>query len=148
MKKRIQLLILLTIGLVKLGIAQNDKVNTVSDLPKCVFDSTFNDTVYIKSEKEPIFNGGEENMFKFLGETVNYPARAKENNIKGRVVLRFIITKEGKVQNIEVLSKDSHELLNNAVIEGVKLFPLWKPAEQNGKPVNCYFVLPFLFNLK
>lgn len=148
MKKRIQLFILLTIGLVKLGTAQNNKLNTISDLPPiCIFDSTFNDTVYYRPEKEPIYEGGEENMFKFLAETVNYPAKAKENNIKGRVVLRFIITKEGKVQNIEVLSKDSHELLNNAVIEVVKLFPAWKPAEHNGKPVNGYFVLPFLFSL-
>ncbi len=118
------------------------------DTSVLTFDSTFNDWVYRDAEVAPEFPGGENNMYEFLGANTRYPAAAMKNSIQGRVVLRFIVTKKGKIEQITVVSKDSHPILNEEIIGVVKQMPNWTPAKIKNKPVNYYFVLPFLFNLE
>jgi len=84
---------------------------------------------------------------KWLYETIKYPAEAKEKGIKGKVILRFIVTSEGKVENVSVI-RGVDPLLDNEAVRAMNLCPEWIPGKMNGKPVNIYYSVPISFSLK
>jgi protein TonB len=98
------------------------------------------------AEQMPEFEGGTEEMMKFLQKNLNYPPVARENGIEGRVVLQFVVDKDGKISQVEVLKKLGWGLEEEAV-RVVKTMPPWKPGKQNGKPVIVRFTLPVVFRL-
>lgn len=98
------------------------------------------------AEQMPVFEGGEGEMMKFLEKNIDYPPVAKENGIEGRVVLSFIVDKDGNISNIEVMKKLGWGLEEEAV-RVVKKMPPWRPGKQNGKPVVVKFMLPIVFKL-
>ncbi|MES2726836.1 MAG: TonB family protein [Bacteroidota bacterium] len=105
--------------------------------------------ILLDAEVPPEFPGGEEKMYEYLSSAVDYPPMAKENNIEGRVVLRFAVMSDGTISGIQVINKP--ELgwgCEEAVIKAVKGMPKWSPGRQAGRPVPVYFTLPFLFNLQ
>jgi protein TonB len=72
---------------------------------------------------------------------------ARENGIEGRVVLQFVVDKDGKISNIEIVKKLGWGLEEEAT-RVVKTMPAWKPAKQNGKPVVLRMILPIVFKLQ
>ncbi len=97
-------------------------------------------------EEKASFIGGYEQFNKFLVNNIKYPEICKENQIEGTVVLKFIVDKYGKINNITV-AKHSDENLEKEVIRVLLKSPKWNPARQNGKAVAMYFYLPFDFKL-
>ena len=79
-------------------------------------------------------------------ERVVYPEVAKENEIEGRVVVMFKVTKEGKVTDIRTLDS-VHSELSAEVERVVRLSPRWKPARINGTAIDTYYTLPINFKL-
>ncbi len=102
--------------------------------------------VYTIVEVAPEFPGGEEARMKFLRDNIVYPIEARKKGIKGRVVLSFIVEKNGSITNIEVL-KSAHKLLDEEAIRVTKLMPAWKPAMQKDKPVSIKYSMPITFNI-
>jgi protein TonB len=98
------------------------------------------------AEQMPQFEGGQEEMMKYLQKNLNYPPVARENGIEGRVVLQFVVGTDGKISQIEVLKKLGWGLEEEAV-RVVKAMPPWRPGKQNGKPVYVKFTLPIVFKL-
>lgn len=98
-------------------------------------------------EKMPEFPGGEAALMEFLSNKISYPTLAVEFGITGRVVVEFIVTKTGKIKNINVL-KGVHESLDNEALRVVELMPNWIPGQQRGKNVAVKFILPVTFTLK
>lgn len=96
---------------------------------------------------QPEFPGGEEELDKFIKQNIKYPINCKENEIGGKVIVRFVVSKTGKVKNVEI-AKHSDRELENEVIRVINLMPRWKPGTQNSKPVNVYFHLPIKFNIE
>ena len=98
------------------------------------------------AEHMPMFEGGGAGIFKYLKENTNYPILAKEARIHGTVHLKFVVGKNGKIRNIEIL-KGVNKLLDEEAIRVVKSMPDWKPGTQHGKPVSVYYTLPIKFTL-
>lgn len=104
------------------------------------------DKAYQEVEIMPEYPGKEQGMMKFISENLKYPTNAQAENIQGRVVVKFIINKEGKVINPEIIKGLSPEC-DEEVLKIIKLMPNWTPGMQDGKNVDVYFNLPIVFRL-
>ena len=104
------------------------------------------DSVYTLVDKMPEFSTGEKGIVTFLNQTILYPAEAQKNNEQGRVVVRFIVSKSGKVENAEVL-KGVSTSLDKEALRVIGLFPDWIAGEQNGEKVAVYRILPVMFKI-
>jgi periplasmic protein TonB len=102
---------------------------------------------FVVVEEMPMFPGGNDELLKFINEHTNYPEVAKENNIQGRVTLRFCVTSKGLVNQVSILKGVDPELDAEA-IRVVSLLPPFKPGKQGGKPVPVWFLVPITFTLK
>ncbi|MDE5750231.1 MAG: M56 family metallopeptidase [Duncaniella sp.] len=97
-------------------------------------------------EQMPEYPGGLQALMKFLGEYIVYPEAAKNANIEGRVVVRFVVDKTGKVNSPTVIKSVSPEL-DQAAIDVVSKMPAFSPGYTDGNPVSVYYVLPIQFSL-
>lgn len=102
---------------------------------------------YTVVEEMPEFPGGESALMKYLIKNIKYPPEAREQNIQGKVVVKFIVTRVGKIDSVYVL-KPIHASLDEEAIRVIKSMPDWKPGKQNGKAVNVYYSLPINFKLE
>lgn len=98
-------------------------------------------------EDMPSFPGGEEALFKYLGQNIKYPQIAKEAGITGRVFVNFVIDKQGNVTDVKVLRGIGGGCDEEAV-RVVKNMPKWSAGKQRGKPVKVSYNLPIKFSLK
>jgi TonB family protein len=103
--------------------------------------------IYQVVEEMPQFPGGDGAMLKFIAEHIVYPESAKENGIEGKVYAQFVVQSTGKISDINVL-RGIDPSLDAEAVRVIKLFPLWKPGKQNGKPVNVSFTVPIKFELE
>jgi len=97
-------------------------------------------------EHMPEYPGGDEAMMSFILSNLQYPVNDRENHIQGKVVLRFTITEEGNVADVEVKESVSPDIDEEA-IRLIKLLSKFKPGTQQGKPVKLQVNLPILFSL-
>ena len=130
------------------SMAQN-KVTELLIVP----DSTVADYVQYDDRKAilapdvmPEYPGGIQALMKFIAGEIHYPEQAQKNNIQGRVILQFLVTKTGEVGNVEVLRSVSPEIDAEAV-RVCKLIPRFEPGLVDGQPVNVVYTLPLTFNL-
>ncbi len=103
--------------------------------------------VYMIVEEMPEYSGGQQALFDFIKSNVEYPVEAKKEGIYGKVFVRFMVDKEGKVSNVEVL-RSVHPLLDEEARRVVASMPDWKPGKQDGKAVNVFYQVPINFQLK
>lgn len=102
---------------------------------------------FVVVEEMPLFPGGDAALLKYIGENTVYPEVAKENNIQGRVIVRFCVTAKGGVSQVSVLKGVDPELDAEA-IRVVNTLPPFKPGKQGGKPVPVWYMVPITFTLK
>lgn len=102
---------------------------------------------FVVVEEMPMFPGGDAELLKYIGEHTQYPDVAKENNIQGRVIVRFCVTSKGGVSQVSVLKGVDPELDKEAV-RVVNSLPTFKPGKQGGKPVPVWYMVPITFTLK
>jgi TonB family protein len=102
---------------------------------------------FIVVESMPMFPGGDAALLKFVRENTRYPEKAKQQQITGKVVVRFCITHTGKVNQINVLKGLSPELDAEAVRVVSKL-PDFQPGTQGGKAVPVWYMVPIVFKLQ
>jgi TonB family protein len=102
---------------------------------------------FVVVEEMPIFPGGDAALLKYIGENTNYPDKAKEQNIQGRVIVRFCITSEGDVNQISIL-KGADPELDREAIRVVRTLPRFVPGRQGGKAVPVWYMVPITFTLK
>ena len=98
-------------------------------------------------EQMPMFPGGDSELMKFIGGNLKYPTIAAENGIEGRVVIRFVVTKEGAISEVQVV-RSLDPSCDKEAIRVVKMMPKWVPGKQNGRNVPVYYTLPVLFRLQ
>jgi protein TonB len=107
-----------------------------------------NDVPYISVEQMPKFPGGDDAMFKYIGDNVVYPKSAQKAGISGIVYVYFIIDKNGNVTNAEVKrGVKGGEELNDEALRVIKGMPKWEPGYQNAKPASVQLTLPIKFML-
>lgn len=98
-------------------------------------------------EQKPEFPGGEAAMYKWLGENIVYPAAASEEGVQGRVVVEFVVGKDGSITNVKVV-RPRHPALDKEALRVVKAMPKWMPGRNNGQPVKVTYTLPVTFRLQ
>jgi protein TonB len=98
-------------------------------------------------EEMPEFPGGINELLKFISTNLEYPEEAVDNNIQGRVTIKFAVNTDGSVYRIEVIGPVD-PLLDNEAIRIIKLIPGFKPGKQNGVAVPVWFTLPVVFRIK
>ena len=125
--------------------------NPVTDVeigsPSLQRDTAIDDEVCIEEpDVLPEFPGGLEGLMNYLSSHIKYPKLAAKNKVQGRVVVRFIVDKTGKVTKVEVLESVDFDLAEEAV-RVVKSLPNFTPGLVNDEPVNVWFTLPVNFKL-
>jgi len=101
---------------------------------------------YVVVQDMPVYPGGETALLKFIADNIIYPEAAKADTIQGRVIVRFIVNKEGNTEGIDIL-KGVHPLLDAEAIRVVKKITGFKPGMQEGKAVNVWYMVPINFGL-
>ena len=92
------------------------------------------------------YPGGMAELYKWIGEEIEYPAIARDNNIQGKVYVRFVVEKDGSIGDAFVLNKGkTHPSLEKEALRVVKKMRKWAPAQNNGKVVRSYFTIPINF---
>lgn len=105
------------------------------------------DTTYFPYQEMPQFFGGEKALQNYLSKELYYPSAARENGIEGRAIVKFTVLADGTIDSIEVIESVCPSI-DKVSIEVVKKMPPWKPGKHEGKPVNVWYTLPFMFKLE
>ena len=106
------------------------------------------EVVFVVVEKMPEFPGGQQALCKYLSENVKYPVIAQENGIQGRVICQFVVNKDGKIVDVEVVRSGGDPSLDKEAVRVIKSMPNWKPGQQRGKPVRVKYTVPVNFRLQ
>jgi len=115
--------------------------------PKSFHQKVHSEDIYNIVEQMPEYPGGDKALMNFLSRKIKYPVIAKENGIQGRVVIRFVVTRTGKLEKPEIL-RSLDPSCDEEALRVVRSFPRWKPGIQKGRKVNVYFILPIKFSQK
>lgn len=103
--------------------------------------------VYDAVEQQAVFPGGQAALMIWISENLIYPVAAQENGVQGRVIVRFVIEKDGTVTNPVVVRSVDPDLDKEA-LRLVKKMPKWQPGKLNGVVVRSNFYLPVTFKLQ
>jgi protein TonB len=102
---------------------------------------------FVIVEEMPMFPGGQEALLAYIFEHTRYPEVAKENNIQGRVFVKFCVTSKGTVSQVSIMKGVDPELDAEAM-RVVSTLPAFRPGRQGGKPVPVWYTVPINFQLK
>ena len=137
-------LILLVIVVAPVRANAQDKKENTSQTRK---DTATDDKVYEVCEQMPIFKGGDAALLKYLTDSVKYPELAKKHGVQGRVVIGFIVEKDGSLTDVKVL-RHVDIALDAEALRVVKGMPKWIPGCQDEQLVRVRYNVPVSFRLK
>ncbi|MEA5129914.1 MAG: M56 family metallopeptidase [Proteiniphilum sp.] len=103
--------------------------------------------VFVVVENQPEFPGGNAAMMKFLSDNIKYPKSAQDNGIQGRVIVNFVVEKDGSLSDVQVVHSQDPALDKEAV-RVIESMPKWKPGTQRGETVRVRYTLPVVFRLQ
>jgi hypothetical protein len=103
--------------------------------------------VFARVQKEPVFiKGGAAGFNKYLAKNVIFPEYDKQNRVRGKVIVTFVVEKDGTLSNIIAL-REPDQFIAKEAIRVISLSPPWNPGTQNGLPVRTQFTIQFSFSL-
>jgi len=102
--------------------------------------------IFTAVEQPPTFPGGEAALYKFIGDNLRYPTVAQENGVEGRVIIQFVVQKDGSIGQAKVARSVDPDLDKEA-LRVVKKLPKFVPGKMNGQAVNVWYTLPVRFKL-
>ena len=140
----VSVLILLVVVFVPARANAQDKKEKTTQTHK---DTTTDDKVYEVCEQMPIFEGGDAALLKYLRENLKYPDKTKDRGVQGRVVIGFIVEKDGSLTDVKVLRPVDIDLDAEA-LRVVKGMPKWIPGCQDEQLVRVRYNVPVSFRLK
>lgn len=113
-----------------------------------VVEETEEEEIFLADEQQASFPGGMQKMWEFVRNNLKYPAVSRNNGSQGRVILRFKVLEDGRIDNITIIKSSGDSFLDDEAIRVVSLMPNWIPARQNGMNVFSLFTLPINFTLQ
>lgn len=144
MKTKQSILMAFTLGLAVLLFACSDQNTAAGD------DQTMDEIkqVYQMNEVDemPQFPGGQEAMYSYLTERLEYPESLESDSIEGNVFVSFTVGKQGGIDSVEV-KQGVHPILDENAKEAIASMPDWQPGKKDGKSVNVDFVLPVKYKM-
>jgi TonB family protein len=105
------------------------------------------DSVYVAPELPASFQGGAEALKQFFGQNLQFPQKYVDTELKGKVYVRFIVRRNGRIDKIHLV-KGPNDECNQEALRVIKAMPKWTPATNNGNVVSSYHVLPVSFLIK
>ena len=132
--------------IVQAVVEKNDvqDLNSANNVQTVALQDT---AVFEVVEVPPRFPGGEIELMKFISRNVKYPAEARDKHVQGRVILTFIVEKDGSISNVRV-ARPVDPSLNAEAIRVVQSMPKWEPAKQRGQAVRVRYTVPIQFRLQ
>lgn len=128
--------------------AKEEVVAPVSpEAKEALADSTAKEEVFMVAEQMPEFPGGMKELLKFLQDNLKYPENAMKNNVQGRVIVQFVVEKDGTLTEFKVARSVDPDLDAEA-LRVLQTMPKWKPGMQRGKIVRVKFTVPVSFKLQ
>ena len=115
----------------KAAVAEPETTDQICDMP----------------EVSPEFAGGMDALYQYLAENIQYPKQAKTDGVQGRVMVRFVVEKDGSITDAEVL-RGIGGGCDEEALRVVNAMPNWTPGMQNGEAVRTKFTLPIVFKLQ
>lgn len=104
------------------------------------------DEIVNAPEEQAVYPGGMGELMKFLSRNIKYPKEAQDKGIQGRVVLQFVVNKDGSICDSKVV-KAVDPQLDAEALRVINAMPNWTPGKQKGEPVRTRFTLPVSFRL-
>ena len=98
-------------------------------------------------DEQAEFEGGQQALMTWLSQNMQYPAKAVEDDAQGRVLVGFIVNRDGSVDDVKVV-KSVHPALDEEAVRVVKAMPKWKPGKKGGKTVRVRYTLPMTFKMQ
>lgn len=98
-------------------------------------------------ENMPEFPGGTGALMQFLGKNIKYPVVAQENGVQGRVIVQFVVNKDGSIVDPAVV-RSVDPYLDKEALRVIRSMPKWKPGMQRGKSVRVKYTVPVTFKLQ
>lgn len=120
--------------------------NQTTALSPVAVDDDDNPLNFRVLEQYPEFPGGMVELMKWLNANLRYPESARQRNIQGRVVVSFIINKDGTIADAHV-STSVHPYLDREALRVVRMMPRWKPGMEKNRPCRTMFVIPINFKI-
>ena len=103
--------------------------------------------IFVAVEQPAEFPGGQAALMKWLSQNIRYPEAAQQNDIQGRVIVKFVVEKDGSIGQASIV-KGVDKDLDREALRVVKKMPKWQPGKNNGVAVRSYFNLPVTFRLQ
>jgi TonB family protein len=105
------------------------------------------DRVFVQVETMPEFPGGAAALMKYIGGAVKYPDEAIKNKIEGKVIVTFVVTKDGTVRDAKI-ARGVSPVLDAEAVRVVNSLPKWIPGKQRGENVDVAYTIPISFRLQ
>lgn len=137
---------LMTADEAQVEVKNENVVDVVREVKEEVREEETEPEPFIVVEEMPQPQGGASGLLKYIADNLKYPQIAQENNIQGKVIVRFCVTSKGGVDQVTIL-KSVDPALDTEAIRVVKTIPTFKPGKQGGKPVPVWFTVPIVFQI-
>lgn len=115
--------------------------------PQQVKEEPKPDQIFQAVEQPAEFPGGQAALMKWLSNNIRYPESAQQNGVSGRVIVKFVVEKDGSISQASI-AKGVDRDLDQEALRVVKRMPKWQPGKNNGQAVRSYFTLPVTFKLQ
>jgi TonB family protein len=135
------------IEVVVTGSTPDDQETKPVDMPNAMDVNTSEDNVFDVVEQMPEFPGGMQKLLEFLSQNIRYPKEAMEKDIQGRVIVTFVVKKDGSISDATVV-RSVDPLLDEEGLRVINAMPNWTPGMQKGEPVNVKYTVPISFKLQ
>lgn len=138
----------------KAGIQKGKTVNVYYTVPIVYRNSkagtstqtSSNDKIFAEGDALPEFPGGQSGLLEYVRKEMNYPDEAKAKGIQGKVICRFVVNKEGEVQNVAVV-RGIDPALDKEAVRIINAMPQWKPAKVKGQAADVPYTIPIDFKI-
>ncbi len=127
-------------------VTNKDVVEVVQEVKEEVQEAETEPQPFVVVEEMPTFPGGEQALLKYLAAHTQYPQIAQENNVQGKVMVRFCVTSKGGIDLVSVI-RSIDPSLDAEAIRVVKALPPFKPGKQGGRPVPVWYSVPIIFQI-
>lgn len=132
------------VGVVNDAVKAVQVVEEVKPEPKAAPEP---EKIFEAVEQQASFPGGQGALMKWLSSNLRYPELAQQNNVQGKVIVKFTVEKDGSISN-PVVVRGVDKALDKEAIRVVRKMPKWSPGKNNGAAVRSYFTLPVTFKLQ
>ena len=133
----------------KPGMHEGKAVNVKFTIPvafKLTNESVDENGVYMKCDQMPEYPGGMQECMKYLQKNIQYPQEAKEKGVQGRVIIQFIVEKDGSINDTKVV-RGVDSSLDNEALRVINAMPKWEPGKHKGEAVSVKYTVPVAFKL-